>query len=108
VVGSGSDGVQGLISSFDSTTSAFRGTKPVALKPALMLLDKKTLWCTARNTARNASLSMLLMWLFARAPISFLYARFKGEKQPTSRGCRIWEACAGIQRVIMLFSLQIS
>jgi hypothetical protein len=72
VVGSGGDGVRGLISSFDSTTSAFRGTKPVALKPALMLLDEKTLWCTARNAARNASLSMLLMWLFARAPISWL------------------------------------
>jgi hypothetical protein len=58
VVGSSGDGVRGLISSFDSTTSRSRGTKPVALNPALMLLDEKTSWYTARNAARNASLSI--------------------------------------------------
>jgi hypothetical protein len=92
VVGSSGDGVRGLISSFDSTTSGARGTKPVALKLALMLLDKKACWYTARNAARNASLSIWLIWLFASVVTSFLYVRFKGEKHLTSRGCRICEA----------------
>jgi hypothetical protein len=96
VVGSDGDGVRGLISSFDSTTPGSRGTKLVALKPALMLSDEKTPWYTARNAARNASLLIWLIWLFARVPTSFLYARFRGEKQLTSRGCRICEVCAGI------------
>jgi hypothetical protein len=42
VVGRGGDGVQGLISSLDSTTPGSIGTKPVARNPALMLLDEKT------------------------------------------------------------------
>jgi hypothetical protein len=41
-VSSSSNSIQGLISSFNSTTSSARGTKLVALKLALMLLDVKT------------------------------------------------------------------
>jgi hypothetical protein len=86
VVGRGSDSVQGLISSLDSTTPRSISTKPVAQNPALMLLDEKTPWYTALNTNKNASLSIQLMLLFTRAPTSFLYARFNSEKHSTSRG----------------------
>jgi hypothetical protein len=88
VIGRGGDGVQGLISNFDSTAPRSAGTRPVALKPALMLSDEKTCWYTAVKAARNAILLIQLMQLFARVLISFLYARFRGEKQPTSRGWR--------------------
>jgi hypothetical protein len=72
VVGRGGDGVRGLISSLDSTTPGSIGTKPVARNPALMLLDEKTPWYTALNADKNASLSIRLMLLFARAPTSLV------------------------------------
>jgi hypothetical protein len=86
VVGSSGEGVQGLISSLNTTTPRSISTKLVAWNLALMLLDKKTPWYTALNAARNASLSIQLMLLFTRAPTLFLYTRFNSEKHLMSRG----------------------
>src|SRR5271169_2370629 len=42
-----------------------------------------------------------------KAEIWELYARFNGEKMPTSSSCRRCDECDGIQRVIIFSSLQI-
>jgi hypothetical protein len=66
------EGVRGLISSLDTTTPGSSGTRPVAQNPALMFSDEKVPWYTVVNAARNGSLSMWLMWLFARVPTSLV------------------------------------
>ena len=95
-LGAGGVGVRGFTSSFDSTTSGSSRTKPVAQKLDVIFPFKNAFSNTYAKAARKAFLSIWLMWLSAKTLISFLYACFKGVKQPTSSGCRICDECGGI------------
>jgi hypothetical protein len=95
-----------LTLSFDSTTNGSLGTKPVALKLDLIFACENASLKTFAKVAIKAFLLIQLTWSTAKALISLLYACFKGAKQPTLSGCRMWDKCGGIQRVIILFSSQ--
>ena len=59
-----------------------------------------------KQIKRNSSLSMWKTPWRASSLTLCPYAVLRGEKQPTSRGCRRWDVCAGIQRLMILFSVQ--
>ena len=80
------EGVNNFTSSFASTLSGFRGTKPASENPALTLLNVKTFKKAAWKAIRNSALVMWLTSDFMNPSISRPYARFNGLKHLTSSG----------------------
>jgi hypothetical protein len=59
-----------------------------------------------KNAGKKSSLEMYVIDARINFSISVPYDLFNARKQPTSRGWSRWDEWGGIQRVIMLFSLQ--
>ena len=102
----GGVGVRNRTSSFDSTASGLNGTSPAPLNPPWILLFVIDAKKAPLKHGRNSSLVMWLMWLRIRSSTWRPYAFFKGEKHPTSSGWSRCDECGGMQRVIILLSLQ--
>ena len=71
-----------------------------------MFCSKITAVWTRRQMQRNSSLLIQKILQWVSSLILRLYATLREEKQLTSSGCSRYNVWAGIQRVIILFSVQ--
>jgi len=102
----GGVGVFNYRSRFEMTLSGSNGRNPAPRKPPWMLLSDNDSGKAAQKAGRKSSLVMWVRPPFINSSICLPYVFFNGLKHPISKGWRIWNEWTGIQRVIMLFSLQ--
>lgn len=88
--GAGGVGVRSLTSSRNITASGSSGTSPAPRKLPQMLSLVKALEKADLKAARKSILVTYVMDCRASSEILLPYARFNGEKQPTSSG---WSRC---------------
>ena len=84
----GGGGVIGLGSRREITDSESKGTRPVALKPAHMLLAVIEVLNASTNALKKSSFVMWVICMRIICSICLLYKSLSRLKHPTSRGWR--------------------
>lgn len=88
------------------THSRSNGTNPAPRNPPRILLGVTAALKVRFKHGKNSSFVICVIRLRMSTSAWRLYALVIGEKQLTSSGCKSYDECGGIQKVIILLALQ--